>query len=165
MKAAGIVLPAALGVLLGLGGFTFYFGEGWSYFSSDPAACVNCHIMQPNFDSWQKASHHAWATCVDCHLPNDFVSKWLAKAENGFWHSKGFTLQDFPEPIMIRQRNLDVLQDNCRSCHSGILQGTLSAKGRDDAINCVHCHLSSGHGETVGLGRFEPGITHQTETD
>jgi hypothetical protein len=29
--------------------------------------CVNRHIMQPQYDSWQKASHHSITTCIDCH--------------------------------------------------------------------------------------------------
>jgi hypothetical protein len=33
------------------------------------------------------------------------VSKWWAKAVNGWIHSKAFTLQDFPEPIRIGPRN------------------------------------------------------------
>ncbi|HLE57066.1 MAG TPA: cytochrome c nitrite reductase small subunit [Rhodothermia bacterium] len=164
-RTAALILPAALGILLGLGGFTFYYGEGWSYFSSDPKACVNCHIMDPNFDSWQKASHHTVAGCVDCHLPNAFVPKWMAKAENGFWHSKGFTLQDFPEPIVIRDKNLVVLEDNCRSCHGGILEGTLSQSGADRPMNCVHCHRSVGHGETAGMGKLESATARQSENN
>ena len=47
----------------GLGGFTFQYAEGLSYFSTDPKACANCHIMQREYDDWQRASHHAVATC------------------------------------------------------------------------------------------------------
>jgi len=53
------VLPAltagSFGVLLGLGGTTFDYAEGLSYLSTDPAACANCHIMQPQYDAWHKA--------------------------------------------------------------------------------------------------------------
>jgi cytochrome c nitrite reductase small subunit len=91
------VVFAALGVLLGIGGTTFNYAEGLSYLSTDPAACANCHIMQPQYDAWQKASHHTAATCADCHLPPGFPEKYVAKAENGWNHSKAFTLQDFPE--------------------------------------------------------------------
>src|SRR4051794_1366424 len=100
-----IAVALGLGLLLGLGTFTFNYAEGLSYFSTEPKACVNCHIMNEQYDSWQKASHHHTARCVDCHLPHELVPKYLAKAENGYWHSKGFTLQDFHEPIMIKPKN------------------------------------------------------------
>src|SRR5215510_1754038 len=114
MRGAAVV---ALGVLLGLGGYTFRYAEGLSYFSKDPRACVNCHIMRPQYDAWQKASHHGVATCNDCHLPIGFLAKWLAKASNGYHHSKGFTFQDFEEPIRIKARNSSILQENCMRCH------------------------------------------------
>jgi cytochrome c nitrite reductase small subunit len=156
MSAIGFVLAIMIGSLFGLGGYTFKYGEGLSYFSKDPAACVNCHIMQPQFDSWQKASHHTVATCVDCHLPHDFVGKYMAKAENGYLHSKGFTLQDFPEPIVIRDKAARILQDNCISCHEDFLHELLNDSTTPaNEVQCVHCHRTVGHGERVGLGKFE----------
>ncbi|MGB1893572.1 MAG: cytochrome c nitrite reductase small subunit, partial [Candidatus Latescibacterota bacterium] len=59
------ILAVFCGMLLGIGSFALYYGESLSYFSANPSACANCHIMQPQFDSWQKASHHGVATCVD----------------------------------------------------------------------------------------------------
>ena len=85
----------------GLGAFTFRYAEGLSYFSADPRACVNCHIMRDEYASWQHSAHHAVATCVTCHLPHPFVPKYWAKAVNGWNHSKAFTLQDYPEHIRI----------------------------------------------------------------
>jgi cytochrome c nitrite reductase small subunit len=38
------------GVAFGLGLFTFFYAEGFSYFSNDPAACINCHIMRDQFE-------------------------------------------------------------------------------------------------------------------
>lgn len=156
MTLAGVLIAILFGSLVGLGGFTFKYGEGLSYFSKDPAACVNCHIMQPQYDSWQKASHHTTATCVDCHLPHDFIGKYLAKAENGYYHSKGFTFQDFPEPIFIKAKAAKILQDNCLHCHSDFVHELISGATTDaDAVQCVHCHRSAGHGETIGLGKYE----------
>jgi cytochrome c nitrite reductase small subunit len=144
---AGLLLSALVGVALGLGGYTFLYGEGLSYFSSDPRACANCHVMNDQLASWQKASHHAHATCNDCHVPHDFVGKWLTKAENGFWHSKGFTLQDFHEPIRISQRNAKVLQANCLACHENLVHDAATLGSAGDASNaCVRCHAAVGHG-------------------
>ena len=75
-----LVLAALLGILAGVGSYTFVYAKGLSYMSSDPEVCANCHIMQPQYESWQKSSHHAVAGCVDCHLPHDFFGKYLAKA-------------------------------------------------------------------------------------
>ena len=73
-----VLLAVGLGVLAGVGGVTFAYAEGASYLSTDPAACANCHIMQPQYDSWQKSSHHTVAGCIDCHLPADLFGKYIA---------------------------------------------------------------------------------------
>jgi cytochrome c nitrite reductase small subunit len=149
-----IVVAALLGLLAGIGGFTFLYAEGFSYMSDDPKVCVNCHIMQPQYDSWQKAGHHTVATCVDCHLPHGFFGKYFAKAENGFHHSVAFTLQNFHEPIMIKPKNSRILQDNCLHCHGSLVHEQIArAADRTGEVECVHCHRSVGHGDTTGLGR------------
>ena len=148
------VSAVLFGALTGLGAFTFHYGEGFSYFSTDPAACVNCHIMEPQYDSWTKSSHHAVAKCVDCHLPHDFVPKYIAKADNGYRHSWAFTFQDFHEPIQITPRNARILQDNCVACHGEFVHPLVAgATTAEDAVKCVHCHADVGHGPRAGLGR------------
>jgi cytochrome c nitrite reductase small subunit len=151
------VLALAVGVFLGLGATTFLYAEGASYLSTDPAACANCHIMQPQYDSWQKASHHTAATCVGCHLPDGFVGKYVAKAENGWNHSRAFTLQDFHQPIVITAKNADILQENCLRCHGPLVHAQRAATD-EAAPRCVRCHASVGHGEATGLGRPWEGV-------
>jgi cytochrome c nitrite reductase small subunit len=107
--------------------------------------------MRPQYESWQKSSHHTVAGCVDCHLPQAFVSKYLAKAENGWFHSKGFTLQDFPEPILITEKNSAILQQNCLNCHSSLIHEA-AISSVEGAPRCVRCHVTVGHGEPLGLG-------------
>jgi cytochrome c nitrite reductase small subunit len=141
------VFASTLGIFTGAGGYTFYYAHGLSYLSNDPRACVNCHIMRDQFDGWQKAPHHAVAVCNDCHTPHDLLGKYLTKADNGYWHSKGFTLQDFHEPIMIRPRNSAVLRANCVRCHQQIVSGIVGHAGpAGELLNCVHCHRDVGHG-------------------
>src|SRR5262249_36024630 len=148
----GVSLPllflcAAVGVLLGLGGFTFHYAEGGSYFSNDPKSCVNCHVMRDVYDGWQKASHHAVATCNDCHVPHELLAKYIVKAENGFWHSKGFTLQDFHEPIRIRPVSLNILNTNRVNCHQDRVNDILGhGRAGPEVTGCVHCHGAVGHG-------------------
>jgi cytochrome c nitrite reductase small subunit len=142
-----IVLAALLGILAGTGAFTFKYAKGFSYFSTDPRACANCHIMTPQYDSWQHSSHHAAATCIECHLPHTIVAKYVAKAENGYHHSKGFTLEDFHEPIMIKGRNSQILQHNCVRCHEDMVHELFRRDiTHPDAVSCIHCHASAGHG-------------------
>jgi cytochrome c nitrite reductase small subunit len=143
----GVALAILLGISLGLGGYTFYYAQGLSYFSTDPAACANCHIMRDEYESWNRSSHHAVAGCVDCHLPHEFVPKYMAKASNGWHHSKGFTLQDFHEPIMIKSPNAAILQESCLKCHGDLVHEIVAGSTTaNDAVSCVHCHNNVGHG-------------------
>ncbi len=65
-------------VLLGL----FLAGSGgFLYYSSTPAFCNSCHIMEPYVASW-KASNHNQVSCIKCHFApgwqNEVRSKVLA---------------------------------------------------------------------------------------
>lgn len=145
----GIAAALVVGAAAGVSGFTFQYAEGLSYFSSDPKACVNCHVMNDQYASWTKSTHHGTARCVDCHLPHTFVEKYIAKASNGWHHSKGFTLEDFHEPIMIKPGNAEILQANCLACHGEFVHDVVrGAKRGPDAVRCVQCHRHVGHGPT-----------------
>jgi cytochrome c nitrite reductase small subunit len=152
-----LALATLIGVLVGVGGFTFTYAAGLSYLSNDPRACVNCHIMNDQFDSWRKGPHHATATCNDCHVPPLFPAKYVAKLRNGYHHSMGFTFQPavpdapgarlfFEEPIRIKDTNSQILQDNCLRCHGAfvheIVRGSTVAQG---AVRCAQCHRGAGH--------------------
>jgi cytochrome c nitrite reductase small subunit len=147
LRRAVVVLAVGFGLVAGVGVYTFGYGKGLSYFSRDPAACANCHIMQDQYSSWQKAPHHASAACVDCHLPHDFIPKMIAKTDNGWRHSKAFTLQNFHEPIRITPRNSAILQENCLRCHRDFLHAIVPGSSTDEnAVRCVQCHRGVGHG-------------------
>jgi len=90
----GLALSIMLGVMFGAGGYTFYYAEGASYLSNNPASCANCGVMNDPYDSWQKASHHTVATCNDCYMPHDLVGKYPAKAENVVLHPKAIKPED-----------------------------------------------------------------------
>ena len=157
------ILAILLGLLIGTGAFTFKYAEGLSYFSTDPKACANCHIMNPQYDSWQKSSHHGVAGCVDCHLPHTFIAKYIAKAENGYHHSKAFTTQKFQEPIMIKEKNSGILQHNCVGCHDDMVHELFKRDVTDaDAVSCIHCHASVGHGALpTGIGGADRGTKRE----
>jgi cytochrome c nitrite reductase small subunit len=143
----GLAFALLFGLLVGVGTFTFDYAKGASYFSTDPTACANCHVMQEYFDSWQKGTHHTAAKCIDCHLPHEFVHKYIAKADEGMRHSWAFTFQNFHEPIEIIPRDARILQNNCLRCHGDLVHALVNGKTADaNDIRCVHCHLSVGHG-------------------
>jgi cytochrome c nitrite reductase small subunit len=158
LRSISVICTALASVFVGSGLFTFFTAHGASYLSNDPAVCVNCHIMRDEYDGWNHGSHHAVATCNDCHLPHDnVVHKLFVKASNGYHHSKAFTLQNFVEPIRIKPGNAQVLEANCRRCH-GELTEAITAHGtlgvptdptqKADLYGCVRCHQAVGHGPT-----------------
>jgi cytochrome c nitrite reductase small subunit len=158
-RSTGSLLPwllaAMSGLAAGIGAYTFSYAKGFSYFGTDPRACVNCHIMEPEYAGWQKSSHHDVARCIDCHLPASFIPKYLVKAENGYRHGKLFTTQTFEEPITVKPAGLAVLQANCQRCHTDLVHDLVTHPGRGEEaeeVSCVHCHWAVGHGERAGLG-------------
>jgi cytochrome c nitrite reductase small subunit len=142
-----LLFACALGIPAGLGAFTFVYAKGFSYLSTDPRACVNCHIMNPQYDGWRMSGHRHTATCVECHLPHAGLAKWVAKADHGFRHSAAFTLQNFKEPIEITPRDRDIVRANCVRCHDGLVHAVAEVSGRKNGtLDCIHCHAGAGHG-------------------
>jgi cytochrome c nitrite reductase small subunit len=157
MSRVPAIIAAVLGIALGVGLYTFVYARGYSYLSNDPKACANCHIMNEQFDGWQKGSHKSVATCNDCHTPPAFIPKYLTKAQNGFFHSLYFTTQKFHEPIQITPRNRRVTEQACRKCHQEIVAAIESADSGsphagDNQTACLKCHFNVGHMELTSVG-------------
>jgi cytochrome c nitrite reductase small subunit len=141
------ILGVAAGLPLGVGLYTFVYARGASYLFDDPKACANCHVMQPYYDAWSRGSHHAVATCNDCHTPHNFLGKYAVKAENGFRHSLAFTTGWFHEPIQITPTDRLVAEGTCRHCHADIVAAIDAphAAGDGQPIECIRCHRNVGH--------------------
>jgi cytochrome c nitrite reductase small subunit len=149
-------------VLVGIGvGFvllTLHLGRATSYLSNEPSACVNCHVMAPQFATWEKGSHGRVATCNDCHIPhNNIISSFLFKASDGIRHSYVFTFRLEPQVIRIKQTGKDVVQQNCIRCHQNQLHPislrAISGKsiiGEKD-VYCWDCHRQTPHGRVNSL--------------
>ncbi|MBX3748080.1 MAG: cytochrome c nitrite reductase small subunit [Verrucomicrobiae bacterium] len=148
MKASviqGAILGTAIGAALGVGAFTFIYAKGGSYLTDNPAACANCHVMREHYDAWHHGSHRAVASCNDCHTPHALIPKYYVKAENGFWHSFYFTTGTFDDPIRARDVSLRVTEDNCRRCHSEIVDQIDRHPGHGRELSCIRCHREVGH--------------------
>lgn len=142
-----VVVSALIGMVIGLSVLTFSRAEGLSYFSGEPEACVNCHVMRDQFEGWSHSSHREWATCNDCHNPHTFFAGYLSKARNGWNHSAAFTTGNFPEPIVITERNRQIVVENCIDCHEAVVsQMIVNADSHDpESVACLHCHSDVGH--------------------
>jgi cytochrome c nitrite reductase small subunit len=63
-----------LGIFTGLGILTLYLAKAHSYLSDRPETCVNCHIMAPQYATWQHSAHREYTNCNDCHVPHNNIA-------------------------------------------------------------------------------------------
>ncbi|WP_232834943.1 cytochrome c nitrite reductase small subunit [Pleomorphovibrio marinus] len=158
-----IVLVASI---FGLGLYTLKLSNAASYLSDDPQACVNCHVMTPQYITWTHSSHREVAHCNDCHVPHDNVlNKYYFKASDGLYHSTIFTLRAEPQVIKARKASINVIQNNCIRCHQ---DQVTDAKLMDMVADhqhkrtdrlCWECHREVPHGKTRSLSS----VGHQIE--
>ncbi len=151
-----LILPTVIliGVAVGLAVYLAYMSRAASYLTDEPSACVNCHIMAPYYQSWQKSSHQPWATCNDCHVPQDNIIRGYAfKAMDGLYHAAVFTLRAEPQVIRPRNASYGAIMENCIRCHTqlntefvktGMVRYSQVAKG--EARACWDCHREVPHG-------------------
>lgn len=144
-SATPLLLATIVGILLGVGLFTFGYARGYSYMTDRPQACANCHVMRDQYESWMKSSHGKVAVCNDCHTPPGFIPKYATKAVNGFFHSLAFTTQRFPDEIVITERNHRVTEKACLKCHEDIVTGIRGARAHREDVSCIACHRTVGH--------------------
>ncbi|WP_296945089.1 cytochrome c nitrite reductase small subunit [uncultured Dysgonomonas sp.] len=147
------------GIIVGLGGYSVYMSRAHSYLSDDPAACINCHIMTPYYQSWNHSSHAQWATCNDCHVPQDnIISKYAFKAKDGLYHAAVFTINGEPQVIRPRDESYGVIMDNCIRCHTqlntefvntGMISYCDVQEGKGKA--CWDCHTQVPHSKISNL--------------
>lgn len=161
--------PAATvlaGAFVGLGFYLLKLSNAASYLSDDPQACVNCHIMTPQYITWNHSSHREVAHCNDCHVPhNNVVNKYFFKAKDGLYHASIFTLRAEPEVIRALAPSVAVIQSNCVRCHEdqvtdASLLGSAESHHTDRTGRiCWECHREVPHGKVRSLSA----VGHQIE--
>lgn len=147
-----------IGILTGLLLFVLHISRATSYLSDDPGTCTNCHVMAPQYATWEKGSHGRITTCNDCHVPNDnSIKKFLFKASDGLRHSYMFTFRLEPQVIRIQPIGKDIVQGNCIRCHSNYLHPVSLQAVSNQAIYedmdryCWNCHRETPHGKVHSL--------------
>ena len=146
------------GSIIGLIAFILYTSNAVSYLSDNPETCINCHIMVPQYSTWQHSSHRENATCNDCHVPhNNVFNKYYFKAKDGLRHASMFTLRMEPQVIFIHEAGKEVVHNNCIRCHSELLtdsklntQTNLQHYDKSER-ECWECHREVPHGRVNSL--------------
>jgi len=146
------------GILFGLSLFILYISNAASYLSDDPLTCNNCHVMNPQYATWERGSHGRVATCNDCHVPhNNFINKYLFKAQDGLRHATIFTMRWEPQVIQIKEAGKNVVQQNCIRCHQNIVHRvsiqnvTFDNYKEGEGLLCWSCHRETPHGRVNSL--------------
>lgn len=152
------LVPALVGITLGLMFFVFYISKAYSYLSENPKSCVNCHIMAPEYATWSRSSHGRVTNCNDCHVPHDnIVRKYYFKAMDGMRHASMFALRMEPQVIRIKEGGEMVVQENCIRCHgnlnSVVSTGKVTAEmaHENNGKLCWECHRDVPHSNIRGL--------------
>lgn len=132
-----------------------------SYLSSDPKVCINCHVMNTQYATWQHSSHARVAGCVDCHLPTDnLLDKYIAKARDGLRHATIFTTNSYKHSIFITKDAEERVLQNCINCHKSLVTSLTSnsnmqhgydESGLQSERKCWDCHREVPHGRVRGL--------------
>lgn len=153
-----LAATVVLGIMVGMALFIFHTSKATSYLSDNPETCINCHVMYPQYASWGHSSHREWATCSDCHVPQDnIVRKYFFKASDGARHATIFTARAEPQVIRIKQAGVNVVQENCKRCHQDLIEMTqltehTGATARmDQGKLCWECHREVPHGSVRSL--------------
>ena len=154
---------ALLAFVIAIGFFAYMLqiSKALSYLSSDPKACINCHVMNTQYATWQDSSHAERATCVDCHLPRgNMVDKYISKAIDGYNHGVAFTFNTYKNAIKISDDGARRVQENCVSCHKSltsqmVVNSDVNHKYDDPSVatgrRCWECHKDVPHGKVRGL--------------
>lgn len=153
-----LIVIVLSGILVGLFLYTFKASNAASYLSDSPNTCINCHVMVPQYATWNHSSHREHATCNDCHVPhNNVISKYFFKAADGLRHASKFTLRLEPEVIKIKDAGIGVVQENCKRCHEKLNEnveiGEYSYKDVHSGNGrlCWDCHREVPHGRVHSL--------------
>ena len=149
-----------LGIITGMVFYILHISNAVSYLSDDPRACINCHIMNPEFITWQNSSHGRDLVCNDCHVPQDnFVRKYYFKAMDGLRHATMFTFRLEPQVIEIKDAGKRAVQENCIRCHQNnihpvavrsITAAMIYEKDSGERY-CWDCHRTVPHGRVHSL--------------
>ncbi len=141
-------------IAIGISLFTLLLVVGITYGTSIPKFCTVCHIMKPEFATWE-ASSHSRVDCVACHVDPGFGNalkhKAIATKELFMYLTKTYEL-----PIRMTEQLPD---DRCLRCHSLKRKVSPSSdlyipheRHAAKKVACVKCHEGVAHGKIASRG-------------
>lgn len=148
----------SLGIITGLFFFILHAARATSYLSDKPEACVNCHVMAPQYATWERSNHGRFTVCNDCHVSQDnIIKKYYFKATDGLRHSYMFTFRLEPQVIRIHEAGRNAVQQNCIRCHIETIhpisvRAISNQKIQEEGDGyCWDCHREVPHGRVNSL--------------
>ncbi len=119
-----------------------------------PSFCAKCHVMAPEYVTWE-ASSHVQVPCTSCHIKpglGNLVAHKLSASKELLLYYTG----TYNRPIRMTNKLPDEV---CTQCHSTYRSFTPSGdliiphdKHADKKVLCVECHNGVAHGNIVGRG-------------
>ena len=149
-RALRLVTYGAAGGICGLAVLASILTNATSYLGDDPKACINCHVMIPQFVSWERSSHREVAHCSDCHIPHDtFLNKWAYKFKSGAVDTDVYITHGEPKVITLKESSVETVKNNCIRCHA---EQTMALRIHNETDRkCWDCHREMIHGRPYGL--------------
>jgi len=150
--------------------FAGLFNVGLAY-TNEMEFCTSCHSMKVNLEEYKETIHYknpsgVQATCSDCHVPQQFVPKMVAKimAAKDVYHEIAGTI-DTPEKYEAHRWDMATRvwskmkgtnSRECLNCHQfdnmDLTAQSRSARARhgnapDKGQTCIDCHRGVAHEE------------------
>ena len=153
-----IPVAIVMGAFVGVSLYLVKISNAASYLSDAPETCMNCHVMAPQYATWNHSAHREVTNCNDCHVPhNNLANKIFFKAKDGLRHSAVFTMRKEPQVIRIKQEGIEVVQQNCIRCHHNLITDSKTLAKTDTFHHarqerlCWECHRETPHGRVNSL--------------
>lgn len=134
------VLKTVLGgVVLGV---LVLAGLAWGMRVTDARPfCSSCHVMGPEAVT-HKMSTHANLSCNECHAPSALLAKLPFKAMEGTRDVVSNTFGNVPVRIVAGAGTKDVINANCKACHTMTNTDVASMESKP---YCTDCHRGVAH--------------------
>lgn len=124
-----------------LAGVVLVAGLAWGMRVTDSRPfCASCHVMQEAAVT-HKMSTHASLACNECHSPHNLLAKLPFKAREGL-RDVIANAQGKDAPLLPGLATRDVINENCKSCHSATNSNVASM---DAKPYCTDCHRNVAH--------------------